>query len=143
MRRTHLSSIITLVLLSFANLGLAASTSKGDDHKELKPCTAYNSANGAFYDLNKIRVHPLENHKKAHKDDREESWHVRGWDYGTNFTMNFCSPVIETLKDVEGIKEDAVKSISAFYRKGDRTYSIGWVIHRLWMLDGDSQANIW
>lgn len=125
MRRPCLSSVAFFLLLFFHGVSFAASNSKGEDHKELKPCTAYNSANGAFYDLNKIRVHPLENHKKAHKDDRDESWHVRGWDYGANFTINFCAPVIETLKDVEGIKGDAVKHISAFYRMDDRTYSIG------------------
>ena len=71
-------------------------------------------------------MHPQENHKKAHKDDRIESWHSRGWDYGLNFTLNFCAPVIEHLDEVEGIKKDDVKNISAFYAdEDDRTYSIG------------------
>ena len=88
---------------------------------------AYNTANGGYYDLNKITVPPLQNHKKVHKDDREESWHARGYDYGTNFTINFCAPVIESLKDVEGIKESNVQNISAFYKLGSKTYSIGFV----------------
>ena len=39
--------------------------------------------------------------------------------------MNFCAPVIEKLDTVEGVKEDAAKNISAFYKLGDKTYSIG------------------
>ncbi|KAL9102731.1 MAG: hypothetical protein Q9163_002162 [Psora crenata] len=125
--RHHLqTSFLVLGLLHPYTLIQAASPSS-DEHKDLKPCTIYNPSNGNFYDLNTIRVHPLENHKKTHKDDRIESWHVRGWDYGLNFTMNFCAPVIEDLskEEVEGVKGDAVKNISAFYRAGDKTYSIG------------------
>ncbi len=96
-----------------------------DDTKELKPCTIYNPSNGNFYDLNKIAVQPLQNHKKAHKDDRIESWHARGYDYGTNFTLNFCGPVIESLDDVVGVKDSLAKNVSAFYKMGEKTYSIG------------------
>ena len=125
MRRSPFSAILALLLLQCFEMSLSASSPKNSDHKELKPCTAHNSANGNSYDLNTITVPPLKNHKKAHKDDRDESWHARGWDYGTNFTINFCAPVIESLEDVEGIKGDDAKNISAFYRKGDKTFSIG------------------
>ncbi|KAL9126674.1 MAG: hypothetical protein Q9217_004318 [Psora testacea] len=127
MRRPLPTSIFALILLHPYTLGQAAPSSTSDEHKDLKPCTIYNPSNGNFYDLNTITVHRLENHKKVHKDDRSESWHARGWDYGMNFTMNFCAPVIEDLsKDgVEGIKGDAVKNISAFYQVGHKTYSIG------------------
>ncbi len=91
----------------------------------LKPCTAHNSINGQFYDLNAITVHPLQDHKKVHKDDRTESWKARGYDYNTNFTINFCAPVIEPLKEVVGIKDNLVKNVSAYYTMDGRTYSIG------------------
>ena len=107
---------------------LLSSTVLAADTKEPKPCTIFNPANGNFYDLNSITVQPLQNHKKAHKDDRIESWHARGWDYGTNFTLNFCAPVIESLEDVVGIEESNLwKNVSAFYEYNEKIYSIGYV----------------
>ena len=127
MRRPHTVSLLAVILINSFSPSLAASGSSSDEPKDLKPCTIYNPSNGNAYDLNTIAVHPLENHKKAHKDDRVESWHARGWDYNTNFTLNFCAPVIEDLSidGVEGVRGDAVKNISAFYKAGDKTYSIG------------------
>lgn len=106
---------------------LPASVYSAEIPKEpvLKPCTAHNPINGQFYDLNAITVQPLQNHKKAHKDDRTESWKARGYDYNTNFTINFCAPVIEPLDDVVGIKDSLVKNVSAYYTMDGRTYSIG------------------
>ena len=106
---------------------LSAPVDSAEPVKEpvLKPCTAHNPSNGQFYDLNSITVHPLENHKKAHKDDRTESWKARGYDYNTNFTINFCAPVIESLDDVEGIKGSLVKNVSAYYTMDGKFYSIG------------------
>ena len=106
---------------------LLANASTSDEPKDSDPCSVYNPSNGITYDLTTITAHPLESHKKTHKDDRAESWHARGWDYGSNFTINFCAPVIESLDTVEGIEDDLVKNVSAFYRKGDKTYSIGYV----------------
>ena len=105
---------------------LLSSTTLAADPKETKPCTVYNPSNGNTYDLNTITVQPLIDHKKAHKDDRIESWHARGYDYDTNFTMNFCAPVIETVEDVVGVKEELWKNVSAFYTVGKKTYSIGY-----------------
>ncbi|KAL6713498.1 Cation-independent mannose-6-phosphate receptor CI-MPR [Lecanora helva] len=111
--------------LPAALLALLSSTAYAADSKETKPCQVYNPTNGKFYDLNPITVQPLQDHKKAHKDDRTESWHARGYDYETNFTLNFCAPVIEKLEDVVGVKEELWKNVSAFYRQNDKTYSIG------------------
>lgn len=105
-----------------------SSTTLAADPKETKPCTVYNPSNGNTYDLNTITVQPLVDHKKAHKDDRIESWHARGYDYDTNFTMNFCAPVIEKMEDVVGIEEELWKNVSAFYTVGKKTYSIGYAL---------------
>lgn len=107
---------------------LFSSTTIAADPKETKPCTVYNPANGNTYDLNTIAIQPLIDHKKAHKDDRIESWHARGYDYDTNFTMNFCAPVIETIEDVVGVKEELWKNVSAFYTVGKKTYSMGYAL---------------
>lgn len=104
---------------------LLSSTTLAADLKETKPCTVYNPSNGNTYDLNTITVQPLIDHKKAHKDDRIESWHARGYDYDTNFTMNFCAPVIEAMEDVVGVEEPLWKNVSAFYTVGKKTYSMG------------------
>lgn len=117
MRQPHLSILLISILLS----GLSLSV----EENELKPCTVFNPSNGNYYDLNAITVQPLQNHKKAHKDDRTESWHARGYDYSTNFTLNFCSPVIEDLHDVVGVKENLWKNVSAYYTHNEKTYSIG------------------
>lgn len=95
--------------------------------KNPKPCTIVSPVTEAYYDLNTIAVQPLIDHKPAHKDDKKESWHARGYDYGTNFTLNFCRPVIEDLKDVVGVQESHWKNVSAFYRYNDKVYSIGCV----------------
>ncbi|KAI4087936.1 MAG: hypothetical protein LQ344_006415 [Seirophora lacunosa] len=97
------------------------------DSKPLLPCTIYRTETNAYYDISPIAVQPLIDHKKAHKDDRTESWHARGYDMGTNFTLNFCAPVIETLDAAVGISEGLLKNISAFYTWKDKVYSIGQV----------------
>ena len=109
-----------------ALLSLLFCTAIAADSKETKPCQIYNPSKGSYYDLNSITVQPLKDHKKAHKDDRAESWHARGYDYDTNFTMNFCAPVIEKMEDVVGVKEDLWKNVSAFYTYDKKTYSIGY-----------------
>ena len=68
---------------------------------------------------------PTKEGKKAHKDDRTESWHAKGYDYQTNFTLNFCAPVVEELRDVVGVDEGLWRNVSAFYTLGGKTYSIG------------------
>ena len=120
--RQYLPAALLPLLISTT---FATESSKRDDTKPVKPCQLYNPINGNFYDLNTITVQPLQNHKKAHKDDRLESWHVKGYDYDANFTINFCAPVIEPLEEVVGIKENLVKNVSAFYTSHDKTYSIG------------------
>ena len=117
------SSVLPALLHLYFSFTLAAETQQ-------LPCTIRSPSNGGYYDLNAIRVLPLKDHKKAHKDDRIESWHVRGYDYGTNFTLNFCAPVIETLTDVVGIAEGLWGNVSAYYDMNGKTYSIGSVDFR-------------
>ena len=66
-----------------------------------------------------------EDGKKKDKDGREMSWRASGHDYGSNFTMNFCAPVVEGIKDVVGVEEKLWRNVSAFYEKDGKTYSIG------------------
>ncbi len=112
-------------------LALSAAGAAADDkskEKPLKPCTIRSPSSGAFFDLNSLYIHPPGKDSKSSKnDDKLESWHARGYDYGSNFTLNFCGPVVEELGDVEGVSESDSKNISAFYKIGKKTYSIGYV----------------
>lgn len=116
MRLTALLAVLSLIAPSFAA-----------DPKPLLPCTIYRPETNAYYDISPIAVQPLVDHKKAHRDDRRESWHVRGYDLGVNFTLNFCAPVIESIEDAVDIDKSLLKNISAFYEWKGKTYSIGCV----------------
>lgn len=120
MRLSQIYMPLSALLSLIPSSALAA-----DSEKPLDPCTIINPLNGAFYDLNTIAVQPLKDHKTAHKDDRDESWHARGYDYGKNFTINFCAPVIETLEDVVNVPKSLWKNVSAYYTDGESIYSIG------------------
>jgi cation-dependent mannose-6-phosphate receptor len=118
-------------LLAFGlPLGLAAAAAASDDSKGKKepvhaPCTIRSPTSGAFFDLNPIHVILPDDPKKAAKDARNESWSARGYDYGTNFTLNFCGPVVENLTNVVGVDEARWQNVSAFYQLDGKTYSIG------------------
>ena len=113
--------LLALALLSLATSGAA------EEPKHAKPCTVTSPNSGSFFDLSGLALHapPDDDTKKKSKDERTESWRVRGHDYGVNFTMNFCAPVVEELRDVVGLDKGEWRNVSAFYRRGKRTYSLG------------------
>lgn len=110
--------------LAFALPCLVAAASDDPKHVHI-PCTIRSPTSGAFFDLNPVHVSPPEEGKKAAKDARHESWPARGYDYGANFTLNFCGPVVEELEDVVGVEKSMWQNISAFYNMDGKTYSIG------------------
>lgn len=111
--------------LAFALPILAASSSADDKKNPRTPCAIRSPVSGAFYDLNAVRLHLPEIGEKVPKDARNTSWPARGYDYGANFTLNICGPVIEKLRDVKGVSESKWKNVSAYYEMGGDTYSIG------------------
>jgi len=112
-------------LYSSALCFFAARTAVASSNNKVhKPCTARSPTTDRYFDLNPLhRVLPEEG-KKA-KEGEEGGWHSRGYDYGYNFTINFCGPVAEELKHVEDLDKDLWGNVSAYYRKGDKTYAIG------------------
>lgn len=113
-------------------LSLQGAMTYAADDKTKKPkipCTAHSATSGSFYDLNSISLKPVEDGKKAAKNARTESWHARGYDYGSNFTLNICAPVLEEVKDVVGVDSDLWKNVSAYYETGGKKYSIGFVFY--------------
>ncbi|KIW06250.1 uncharacterized protein PV09_02723 [Verruconis gallopava] len=127
MKSTLLSAILA-VLAAVATPTAADSPDKSEKKARepmLKPCTIRSPTTGHFFDLNPISVHLPDPKDKKKADARTESWHANGWDYGSNFTLNFCAPVVEELDDVEGLSKSMRKNVSAFYTQGKKTYSIG------------------
>lgn len=102
---------------------ISAVTAASD--KPLKACTVVSPTTERFFDLNPIRRVPPEDGKKKKEGADEGSWHARGYDYGANFTINFCGPVIEELNQVQDLDKALWRNVSAFYEKGDRQYAIG------------------
>lgn len=95
------------------------------DDKVTKPCTVQSPKTGSFYDLRDLSLQPPEDPKNLKKGERVDSWKSSGYDYGANFTLNFCAPVLEKLDDVVGVNEKLYRNISAYYTSHGKTYSIG------------------
>lgn len=122
----HISSTMHLLYysLSFALPILAASPTDDSKHPHV-PCTIRSPSSGAFFDLNTVHVELPPEGKKAPKDARNASWPARGYDYGANFTLNFCGPVVENLEDVVGVEKSRWQNVSAYYELDGKIYSIG------------------
>ncbi|KAI5252347.1 mannose 6-phosphate receptor domain-containing protein [Aureobasidium subglaciale] len=121
----HSSVFYQLLALGLPLLAAAASDDSKGKKESHVPCTIRSPTSGAFFDLNPIHVVLPEDLKKAAKDARNESWSARGYDYGANFTLNFCGPVVENLTNVVGVDEARWQNVSAFYQLDGKTYSIG------------------
>jgi len=115
----------TCAVLALSAFAASAADDKSKE-KPFKPCTIRSPSSGAFFDINPLQIHPPNKESKSKKDDHVESWHAKGYDYGHNFTMNFCGPVVEELDYVEGVSSSLWKNVSAFYTVGSKTYSIGY-----------------
>jgi cation-dependent mannose-6-phosphate receptor len=42
-----------------------------------------------------------------------EDWHIPGHDYGHNFTLNICEPVLSDYSDVVGVNDRT--NVSGYY----------------------------
>jgi cation-dependent mannose-6-phosphate receptor len=111
-----------LAVLFYFNAPVGASSDKS---KPARPCTIHSPSTDRFFDLNPIQVVLPEEGKKPHKDDRTESWRAKGYDYGANFTINFCGPVVEELDNVQHLDTHLWKNVSAFYEKDGKQYALG------------------
>lgn len=89
-------------------------------------CTATSHTGmGGFYDLRPdMAVVPNDNTKKyaVTKD-----YFSKGYDYGKNFTLNICGPVVESVTNVIGVEPPLWQNVSAYYMVGGEVFSIGLV----------------
>src|SRR5215471_9296695 len=84
--------------------------------KEPDPdCTATNPSNGEFFDLRPLircesqKYWLLSRHSLTNRSD----WPINGRDYGHNFTLNICEPVLSDYSDVIGVEDRT--NVSAYY----------------------------
>jgi cation-dependent mannose-6-phosphate receptor len=111
-------SSLLLVLASLPSIRAAA-----DPKPSLKPCTIHSVSTGSFFDLRPLQ---LTQDGTKYQSASNESYHAKGYDYPSNFTLNFCGPVVESLEDVDGISSSKSKNVSAFYKDAHGDYfSIG------------------
>ena len=102
--------------------------SSDSDKSDWQPCTAESSTSGNFFDINPLHVAKPDSDSKSSKKDKDKtptSWHARGYDYGANFTINFCGSVIEDVDRFEDLDKKMWKNVSAFYYRDHEYYSIG------------------
>jgi cation-dependent mannose-6-phosphate receptor len=125
-RRSH------ALLLALAALAGAASAADSDTPDKtsssassvVTPCVA-TATSGSFYDLRPDRAVPLTDGEKVPKGLPTQDYVARGWDYGTNFTLNICGAVVGKVHDFEGVTSDMRKNVSAFYEKKNKFFSLG------------------
>lgn len=119
------SPTTVLALLSLASSSLAADA---DKTTTTAPCTA-TSTSGSFYDLRPdiaIKA-PADGSKPAHSNGAPTvDYRARGYDYGWNFTMNLCGPVVEKIDNVVGVDKGTWQNISAYYVSKGSVYSLGY-----------------
>lgn len=121
------SAHYSLLLLS-SILGLSSATTDHSGLDDQTPCVARSPTSGLYYDLNAISLAPpkLKDGKQVYADDRNESWHAKGYDYAANFTLNVCAPVIEDVQDVVGVEASRWQNVSAYYEQEGKIYSLGY-----------------
>ncbi|OLN87456.1 putative mannose 6-phosphate receptor-like protein [Colletotrichum chlorophyti] len=121
----HFPHSSNFLLLLAAATARAADTSTTSTTSSAPACTAASkSGNGAFYDLRPDIAVKAEDGKSA-KNSITTDYHARGWDYGRNFTLNICAPVIDAVEDVVGLSKGESKNVSAYYTYKNEIYSIG------------------
>jgi cation-dependent mannose-6-phosphate receptor len=121
------TAFAALALATTAGLAAAAGTDDKKAMPPLKPCTIRSAESGRFFDLSALRLQPAKDKDKPGKNEAADSWQARGYDYGADFRLNFCGPVVEKVEKFDGVDSALSKNVSAYYEKGDTTYSMGLV----------------
>jgi cation-dependent mannose-6-phosphate receptor len=88
------------------------------------PCVA-TSTSGAFFDLRPDAAVVVAEGEKVPKGVPTEDYVARGWDYGYNFTLNICNPVVKKVEDIVGVDKSLWKNVSAYYQTKGKIYSLG------------------
>ncbi len=89
------------------------------------PCVA-TATSGAFFDLRPDTAIVVVEGEKHLKGAPTEDYVARGWDYGSNFTLNVCNAVVKPVRDVVGVEKSLWKNVSAYYETKGKVYSLGY-----------------
>ncbi|KAI1815901.1 mannose 6-phosphate receptor domain-containing protein [Poronia punctata] len=114
-------SLLALALIS------PAVASDAEPTTTVTACTA-SSTSGAFFDLRPdaaIKPKPDGSRPSNSRGAPLTDYKARGYDYGSNFTLNICNAVVEPIEDVKGIEESKWQNISAYYVSQGDYYSLG------------------
>ncbi|KAH8163205.1 hypothetical protein CIB48_g5042 [Xylaria polymorpha] len=114
-------------ILSLLALTSTAVASDAEPTTTTTACTA-SSTSGAFFDLRPdaaIKAKPDGSRPSHSRGAPLTDYKARGWDYGSNFTLNICSAVVEPIEDVKDIEESKWQNISAYYVSEGDHYSLG------------------
>lgn len=120
MKPFHFASLLAL-------FSCAACADDKSNPSPLKPCTIRSASTSSFFDLSTLDLKPpAKGSDKLVKGQSDVSWASRGYDYGSNFTVNICGPVVERDLEFEGVKDSLAQNVSAYYTKDKKHYSIGY-----------------
>jgi hypothetical protein len=123
------SSLPVLLLLLLNNVAALLQERAERTPKAADPrCTVTNPLTKEFYDLRPLTRH--ESDKSLQSSDIADcrtDWHVNGYDYGHNFTLNICEPVLSDYSDVVDTFDR--RNVSGFYIDNEgRKLSIGYLL---------------
>jgi cation-dependent mannose-6-phosphate receptor len=108
---------VYLILLSLLPTSFAVSE---PPEKPIDPeCTVTSPFSENFFDLRKLRRVP-------DSDPPQTDWFVKGQDYGANFSINICGPVLADVS-ADGVTNGGV---AAYYEMNGTVYSIGYTCPR-------------
>jgi len=89
------------------------------------PCVA-TATSGAFFDLRPDTAVVYAEGEKHVKGIPTDDYVARGWDYGSNFTLNVCNAVVKKVTDVVGVEKSLWRNVSAYYETKGKVYSLGY-----------------
>lgn len=120
------ASSLLLALAALAGVSSAEDAAKTTTSTTsvVTACVA-TSTSGAFFDLRPDTAVAAVEGKKTPKGVPTEDYIARGWDYGSNFTLNICNHVVKKVKDVVGVEEGLWRNVSAYYQSKGKVYSLG------------------
>ncbi|KAI2465315.1 mannose 6-phosphate receptor domain-containing protein [Annulohypoxylon bovei var. microspora] len=111
-------------LLSLASVSLATDADKTTTSTA---CTA-SSTSGSFFDLRPdmaLKLNP-DGSKPSHSNGAPVvDYKAKGYDYGSNFTLNICGAVVEPVDSVIGVDSSKWQNVSAYYTSKGDVYSLG------------------
>ncbi|KAI0405465.1 mannose-6-phosphate receptor binding domain-containing protein [Xylaria palmicola] len=114
-------------ILSFLALTSTAIASDAEPSTTTTACTA-SSTSGAFFDLRPdaaIKPKPDGSRPSHSRGAPLTDYKARGFDYGANFTLNICNPVVEPIEDFKNIEASKWQNVSAYYVSEGEYYSLG------------------